>query len=103
MPSRDLLVGGPLRTSFETVALDKAEAPGSAGGPAAGGQFRHDLLVTRQRDCVIHVLPVALLPLAVLCQVNAQLGKAATEHLGDLALPGPAIPDDIASSGLGRV
>ena len=40
MPSRVLLVGGPLRTSFEAVTLGKAEASGSVGGPTAGGRLR---------------------------------------------------------------
>ena len=57
--------GGPLRTAFETVALGKAEAPGTAGLPAAGGRVRR-LVMERQRDRVEHVPPIGLFPAPIL-------------------------------------
>src|SRR5882672_7485430 len=99
MPSRGLLVGGPLRTSFKAVALGKAEAPGSVGGPTAGGRLRR-LVVERQGDRVEHVLPVALLPAPVLRQVDAERREAMRDGDGDLRLLGLAVAGDRRSDTL---
>src|SRR5258708_39373268 len=101
-PPERLLGGGPLRTAFETVALGKAEAPGSVGGPTAGGRLRR-LMVECQRDRVEHVLPVALLPPSVLREVDAQRWKPVCHRDRDLRLPGLAVAGDGGPHPLRRV
>jgi len=102
MPSRGLLVGGPLRTPFEAVALGKAEAPGSVGGPTAGGRLRR-LVMECQGDRIKHVLPVALLPAPVLREVDAERREAVRDGNGDLRLLRFAIAGDGGPNALGRV
>src|SRR6266850_2308596 len=103
MPSRVLLVRGPLRTSSESVALDKAEAPDPAGLPAAGGRFGSALVVESQCDGVEEVVPVGFLPLAVEAPVDAKFGKARYHAAGDLCLSRPPVSEDALADGLGRV
>src|SRR5688572_11353434 len=102
MPSRELLIRGPLRTSSEAVTLDKAEASGSVGVPTAGGRLRR-LVVERQRNGVEHVLPVSLLPAPVLCEIDAEARVPRGDGDGDLALRGSAIADDGRARALRRV
>src|SRR5437870_2167067 len=105
MPSRVLLVGGPLWTPSETVALGKAEAPGSAASAAAGGRFRRALVMKRQRDRVEHILPVALFPPPVLREVDTKARVAVRDGDCDFRLLGLAVADDIlphALRGVGR-
>src|SRR6266700_913167 len=102
MPSRGLLIGGPLRTPFEAVALGKAEAPGSAGDPVAGGRLRR-LVVEPQGDRVEHVLPEALLPPPVLREVDAEARVAVRDGDGNLGFLGLAIAGDGSPHPLRRV
>jgi len=100
MPSRDLLIGGPLRTSFETVALDKAEAPGSVGEPTAGGRLAQALVIEREGDRIEHVGPVALAALRGLLEVDAQVRESGGDGFGDFPLPRPAVANDCSPYGL---
>ena len=91
-----------MRTSSETVALGKAEAPGSVGGPTAGGRLRR-LVMKCQGDRVEHVLPMALLPAPILSQVDAEGWKAVSDSDGDLRLLGLAVAGDRGPYALRRI
>ena len=102
-PPEGLLGGGPLRTTFEAVALGKAEAPESVGRPTAGGRLRHPLVMQSESDRVIHVLPVAHLPFPILCEIDAQFRELADDRLGDISLSRPPVTDDGLPDGLDGV
>ena len=91
-----------MRTPFEAVALGKAEAPDSVGGPTAGGRLCR-LVMKRQRDRIEHVLPITLLPAAILCEIDAEGGKAVSDSDGDLGLLGFPVPGDRCPYALRRV
>ena len=60
-------------------------------------------VVEAERDGVEHVLPVALLPLAVLADVDPQRGVAGGHDRGHFSLGRPAVSDDTLADGLGRI
>lgn len=60
-------------------------------------------VVEAERDGVEHVLPVALLPLAVLGDVHPQSGVAGGHDRSHFSLRRPTVPHDALADGLGCI